>query len=496
MSQQPFILSIDQGTTSSRAILFNKEGESVFISQQEFQQHFPESGWVEHDPEEIWATTLKTCREAVAASQQAGRPIAAIGITNQRETTVVWERSSGRPIYNAIVWQDRRTASLCEQLREAGHEEAVTAKTGLLLDPYFSGTKVAWILDHVDGAREKAERGELAFGTIDSFLLWRLTGGKVHATDATNACRTMLFNIHQNCWDDEMLALLNVPGTVLPEVHDCASDFGFSDPELLGKSLPICGIAGDQQAATFGQACFEPGMIKSTYGTGCFVLMNTGNQALSSKNKLLTTIGYRLSGETTYAIEGSIFVAGAAVQWLRDGLGLIQTAEETEALAASLESNNGVYLVPAFTGLGAPHWDAFARGSMFGLTRSTGVKEIVRATLESVCYQTSDLFKAMADDGVHPTRVRVDGGMVKNNWLSQFLADILNIRIQRPKQTETTALGAAYLAGLQCGLYDSFDTLTENWQQEAEFLPSMDSQSRENLLTGWSDAIRRTRSDL
>lgn len=496
MPQQPLILSIDQGTTSSRAILFDKRSRSIFTSQQEFQQYFPESGWVEHDPEEIWATTLKTCREAVAACQQAGNTIAAIGITNQRETTVVWERSSGRPIYNAIVWQDRRTASLCEKLREAGHEEAVTARTGLLLDPYFSGTKVAWILDHVDGAREKAERGELAFGTIDSFLLWRLTGGKVHATDVTNASRTMLYNIHQNHWDEDQLSLINVPAGILPEVHDCASDFGFSDPELLGKSLPICGIAGDQQAATFGQACFEPGMIKSTYGTGCFVLMNTGNQAISSKNKLLTTIGYRLNGETTYAIEGSIFIAGAAVQWLRDGLGLIKSAEETETLAASLESNNGVYLVPAFTGLGAPHWDAFARGSIFGLTRSTGVKEIVRATLESVCYQTSDLFRAMADDGVHPTQVRVDGGMIKNNWLAQFLADILDIRIQRPKQTETTALGAAYLAGLQCGFYDSFDTLTENWQQEAEFQPSMDQQSRENLLAGWDDAIRRTRSDL
>ncbi|MCP3661345.1 MAG: glycerol kinase GlpK [Gammaproteobacteria bacterium] len=494
MPRKSLILSIDQGTTSSRAILFDKEGHSIFTAQQEFKQHFPDSGWVEHDPEEIWSTTLKTCHEAIATSVRSGDTVAAIGITNQRETTVIWERDSGRPIYNAIVWQDRRTASRCEELRNSGHEEIIKAKTGLLIDPYFSGTKVAWILDHIEGARARAERGELAFGTIDSFLLWRLTGGKVHASDATNACRTQLFNIHDSCWDDELLSLLNIPASVLPEVHDSASDFGVTDSEIFGQSLPICGIAGDQQAASIGQACFEPGMIKSTYGTGCFVLMNTGHQAISSKNKLLTTIAYRLNGETTYAIEGSIFVAGAAVQWLRDSLGIIQSAEETESLAASLESNNGVYLVPAFTGLGAPHWDADARGSLFGLTRSTGVKEIVRSTLESVCYQTNDLFEAMKDDGIKPTQVRVDGGMVKNSWLSQFLADILDIQVQRPIQTETTALGAAYLAGLQCGLYDSFDNLKQNWHQEAEFLPTLDHQSREKLLAGWSDAVRRTRS--
>ncbi|MCP4996358.1 MAG: glycerol kinase GlpK [Gammaproteobacteria bacterium] len=494
MPRKSLILSIDQGTTSSRAILFDKEGHSIFTAQQEFEQHFPDSGWVEHDPEEIWSTTLKTCHEAIATSVRSGDTIAAIGITNQRETTVIWERDSGRPIYNAIVWQDRRTASRCEELRNAGHEEIIKEKTGLLIDPYFSGTKVAWILDHVEGARARAERGELAFGTIDSFLLWRLTGGKVHASDATNACRTQLYNIHKNCWDDELLSLLNIPPSVLPEVHDSASDFGVTDPEIFGQSLPICGIAGDQQAASIGQACFEPGMIKSTYGTGCFVLMNTGHQAISSKNKLLTTIAYKLNGETTYAIEGSIFIAGAAVQWLRDSLGIIQSAEESESLAASLQSNNGVYLVPAFTGLGAPHWDADARGSLFGLTRSTGVKEIVRSTLESVCYQTNDLFEAMKDDGIKPTQVRVDGGMVKNSWLSQFLADILNIQVQRPVQTETTALGAAYLAGLQCGLYDSFDNLKQNWHQEAEFLPTLDHQSREKLLAGWRDAVRRTRS--
>ncbi len=495
MSQQPLILSIDQGTTSSRAILFDKAGHSVFTAQQEFPQYFPESGWVEHNPEEIWISILKVCREAVAASLQMQRPIAAIGITNQRETTVVWDRTNGQPIYNAIVWQDRRTATRCNELRDLGHAETVTTKTGLLLDPYFSGTKVAWILDHVEGARKRAENGELAFGTIDSFLLWRLTAGGVHATDATNASRTLLYNIHQNCWDEDLLTLLNVPHAVLPEVLDCTANFGTSDPELIGEAIPICGIAGDQQAASFGQACFEPGMIKSTYGTGCFVLMNTGTQALSSKNNLLTTVGYRLNGETTYAIEGSIFVAGAAVQWLRDNLGIIKSAEETESLAAALDSNNGVYLVPAFTGLGAPHWDAQARGALFGLTRATGVKEIVRATLESVCYQTNDLFEAMTDDGIRPTQVRVDGGMVKNNWLAQFLANTLNIRVQRPQQTETTALGAAYLAGLQCGLYDSFDTLKQNWQQDAEFTPTMSQQNRTTLLNGWSDAIRRTRSN-
>ncbi len=496
MPQQPLILSIDQGTTSSRAILFDESGHSVFTAQQEFQQFFPDSGWVEHNPEEIWSTVVSVCREAITAAQKIGRAVAAIGITNQRETTVVWERSTGRPIYNAIVWQDRRTATLCNKLKETGQEAQVTAKTGLLLDPYFSGTKVAWILDHIDDARTKAKAGDLAFGTIDSFLLWRLTGGKVHATDATNASRTLLYNIHNNQWDDDLLTLLNVPKSLLPEVRDCAADFGNSNPELFGKSLPICGIAGDQQAAAFGQACFESGMIKSTYGTGCFVLMNTGDQALSSKNNLLTTISYQLDGKTTYAIEGSIFVAGAAVQWLRDGLGIIKSAEETEALAASLTSNMGVYLVPAFTGLGAPHWDAFARGSLFGITRSTGVKEIVRATLESVCYQTHDLFQAMSDDGARPTQVRVDGGMINNNWLSQFLSDILNINVQRPKQTETTALGAAYLAGLQCGLFDSFDKLKENWKQEAEFEPSFEEQHRKTLLEGWSEAVRRTRSEL
>ncbi len=494
MADQPLILSIDQGTTSSRAILFEKDGRSAFVAQREFRQIFPDSGWVEHDPEEIWATTLTVCREAMQASRDMGRRVAAIGITNQRETTLVWDRNSGKTVYNAIVWQDRRTAPFCTELRDAGHEPRITEKTGLLLDPYFSGTKVSWILDNVEGARASADNGDLVFGTIDSFLLWRLTGGKVHATDATNAARTLMYNIHDNRWDEEMLALLRIPASMLPEVKDCSADFGWCSPDLLGEALPICGIAGDQQASTLGQACFEPGMIKSTYGTGCFVLLNTGDQAVASKNKLLTTIAYRLDGKTTYAIEGSIFIAGAAVQWLRDGLELIKSAQETEALAASLESNRGVYLVPAFTGLGAPYWDAYARGALFGLTRDVGVKEIVRATLESVCYQTHDLFDAMVEDGVQPTHLRVDGGMVRNNWLAQFLADILGITVQRPRQTETTALGAAYLAGLQCGVYDSFEELSQNWQQEAEFTPTLKASARDTLIAGWRDAVNRVRS--
>ena len=407
MSQ--YILSIDQGTTSSRAMLFDENGHAAFTAQQEFTQHFPRDGWVEHNAEEIWVTTLGVVREALQKAAAEQREIAAIGITNQRETTVVWDRASGEPVYNAIVWQDRRTADFCETLRQQGHEATVTAKTGLLLDPYFSGTKINWILENVKGARARAEKGELAFGTIDSFLIWRLTGGKSHATDATNASRTLLFNIHDQCWDSELLELLSIPESLLPEVLDCAADFGTTSKSLLKAEIPIAGVAGDQQAALIGQACFEPGMIKSTYGTGCFMMLNTGEQALSSSNKLLTTVGYRLNGKTAYALEGSIFVAGAAVQWLRDGLGIIDSAEQTEAMAASLESNHGVYLVPAFTGLGAPHWDPDARGAIFGITRDTGPAQLVRATLESVCYQTFDLLEAKRRDGLTPTRLRVDG---------------------------------------------------------------------------------------
>jgi glycerol kinase len=489
-----YILSIDQGTTSSRAMLFDENGRAAFTAQREFSQHFPRDGWVEHNAEEIWTTTLTVVREAIDRAKADGRDIAAIGITNQRETTVVWDRASGEPIYHAIVWQDRRTAEYCESLRDQGLEAMVSAKTGLLLDPYFSGTKVNWILDNVDGARERAQNGELAFGTIDCFLIWRLTGGKQHATDATNASRTLMFNIHQQQWDPELLDMLSIPPSLLPEVRDCAADYGSTSKALLDAEIPIAGVAGDQQAALIGQACFEPGMIKSTYGTGCFMVLNTGEQALTSNNKLLTTVGYRLNGKTTYALEGSIFVAGAAVQWLRDGIGIIDSAHETEALAESLESNKGVYLVPAFTGLGAPHWDPDARGAIFGITRDTGVAELVRATLESVCFQTFDLLEAKRRDGLEPTRLRVDGGMVQNNWLCGFLADLLDIVVERPLETETTALGAAYLAGLQVGLFTSLEDIAERWQAEREFDPGMDSSQRNLLLADWHEAVIKVKT--
>ena len=402
---------------------------------------------------------------------------------------MIWNCATGKPIHNAIVWQDRRTAPFCNTLKANGYEPLFTSKTGLLLDPYFSATKIRWLLDNIDNARQQAEAGELAFGTMDTFLLWRLTGGRVHATDATNASRTLIYNIHTNDWDDELLSILDIPRNLLPEVKDSASEFGTTDREHLGQEIAIRGIAGDQQSATFGQVCLEPGTIKSTYGTGCFVLLNTGAEALTSSSKLLTTIGYRLNNETSYATEGSIFVAGAAVQWLRDGLGLISNASETEQISANAETNQGVYLVPAFTGLGAPYWNPDARGALFGLTRDTGIQQIVRATLESVVYQTSDLFRAMAQDGVTPTRVRVDGGMVANNWLCQFLADVLNIPVQRPVQTETTALGAAYLAGLQSGVYNDFDDLAANWQLDREFKPSLGAQQRDALLAEWARAV-------
>ncbi|RLA05608.1 MAG: glycerol kinase [Gammaproteobacteria bacterium] len=493
MSQ--YILSIDQGTTSSRAMLFDEHGHARFTAQKEFTQHFPKDGWVEHNAEEIWITTLTVVREAIAKAESDNCTIAAIGITNQRETTVIWDRSSGEPIYNAIVWQDRRTSDYCETLREQGMESVVASRTGLLLDPYFSGTKVNWILENVSGARARAEKGELAFGTIDCFLIWRLTGGKVHATDATNASRTLMFDIHQQSWDNELLEMLSVPASLLPEVLDCADDYGTTSKSLLGAEIPIAGVAGDQQAALIGQACFEPGMIKSTYGTGCFMILNTGEQALASNNKLLTTVGYRLDGKTCYALEGSIFIAGAAVQWLRDGIGIIDTAQETEALAASLDSNNGVYLVPAFTGLGAPHWDPDARGAIFGITRDTGVAELVRATLESVCYQTFDLLEAKRRDGLKPSRLRVDGGMVQNNWLCQFLADTLNIVVERPRVTETTALGAAYLAGLQIGLFDSLADISTKWQADREFDADMESSQRNLLLANWHEAVIKVRTN-
>jgi len=490
------ILAIDQGTTSSRAMIFDRSGRCVAQAQQEFRQYFPHDGWVEHDPEEIWQSVLKVCRHVLTQAQQQGLTVVGIGITNQRETTVVWERQSGRAIYNAIVWQDRRTADSCAQLKKLGHEPLAAQNAGLLLDPYFSATKLRWILEQVDGARAGAERGELAFGTVDTYLIWRLTGGKVHATDATNASRTLLFNIHQQQWDKELLAVFDIPLQVLPEVRDSIADYGTTAAGLFAQQLPIGGVAGDQQAAAIGQACFAPGMIKSTYGTGCFVLMNTGDQAVASKNRLLTTVAYRVKGQTTYALEGSIFVAGAAVQWIRDGLKLIRAAPEVEEIAQKLESNHGVYLVPAFTGLGAPHWDPNARGAIFGLTRDTGIAEIVRATLESVAYQTCDLMAAMGKDSGTPLKtLRVDGGMVANNWFLQFLADVLNLRVERPLVTETTALGAAYLAGVQCGLYDSLEEVAEHWQRDANFAPQMAATHRQDLLAGWQKAVKKVLSN-
>jgi len=480
------ILSIDQGTTSSRAILFDEQGMPVRTAQREFTQYFPDSGWVEHDPEEIWETTLAVCKEVLAGDE----PVAAIGITNQRETTIVWERETGKPIHNAIVWQDRRTASRCRDLKAAGHEEMIVAKTGLVVDAYFSGTKIAWILDKVDGARQLAEQGKLAFGTVDSFLIWRLTGGAVHATDATNASRTLLFDIHHQQWDDELLATIGVPRAMLPEVRDSAADFGTTLPSVLGAAIPIAGVAGDQQAATVGQCCFEPGMIKSTYGTGCFAVMNTGSAAIRSRNGLLTTVAYRLNGVPTYALEGSIFVAGSAVQWLRDKLKVIDHADETEALARGLDGNDGVYLVPAFVGLGAPYWNPDARGALFGLTRDTGIAHLARAALESVCYQTRDLVDAMAGDAGALESIRVDGGMVANDWMLQQLADILNVAVERPRITETTALGAAYLAGLQIGLYESTDALASRWHLDRRLEPVMETAERDRLLAGWRKSVR------
>mgnify|MGYP006074430185 FL=1 len=489
-----YLLSIDQGTTSTRAMLFDENGKACYTVQKEFTQYFPYDGWVEHDPEEIWSTTLSVVIDALSKAKQDDVSVAAIGITNQRETTVIWNRATGKPIYNAIVWQDRRTADYCESLRAKDKESVVTAKTGLLLDPYFSGTKVNWILNHVDGAREQANLGELAFGTIDTFLIWRLTQGAVHATDATNASRTMLFNIHTQSWDKALLDLLEVPESLLAEVKDSSADFGVTSQALLGVEIPIGGVAGDQQAALIGQACFQPGMIKSTYGTGCFMMLNTGSQVIESKNRLLTTVAYRLNGVTTYALEGSIFVAGAAIQWLRDGIGIIDSAADSEKMAASLASNAGVYLVPAFTGLGAPHWDPDARAAIFGMTRDTGPAELVRATLESVCYQTSDLLNAMNGDGQAPLSIRIDGGMVQNNWLCDFLADVLDVDVERPQETETTALGAAYLAGLQVGIFDSINTIAKNWQSESKFKADMDESKRSLLLANWHKAVRKVTS--
>ena len=507
MASARHILAIDQGTTSSRALVFDSGLNLVASAQREFAQHFPASGWVEHEPEDIWESVLSTCREALATAGIAADAIAAIGITNQRETTLIWDRRTGRAIHRAIVWQDRRTAPACAALVAAGHEALIAARTGLRIDPYFSATKIAWLLDNVPGARRRAEAGELAFGTVDSFLLWRLTGGAVHATDATNASRSLIFDIHRGVWDEELLALFDIPAALLPEVKDCAGLFGQTAPELFGAAIPVRGIAGDQQAATIGQACFSPGMVKSTYGTGCFALLNTGATPVASQHRLLTTIAYQLDGRRTYALEGSIFIAGAAVQWLRDGLGIIQDAAETGPLARAADPAQEVYLVPAFVGLGAPHWDAQARGAIFGLTRNSGPREFARATLESVCYQTLDLIEAMhadwakSDAGAGQAAgsaarsvLRVDGGMAASDWTMQRLADLLDLPIDRPSLRETTALGAAYLAGLDAGLLPEPDRFADLWRLERRFTPGMAASERSRKIAGWRDAVRRTLS--
>ncbi|HCP21702.1 glycerol kinase GlpK [Spongiibacter sp.] len=486
-----YILSIDQGTTSSRAILFDLHGNIHATRQQEFPQHFPGAGWVEHSADDIWNSVVETCHALMTEECGSNDEVIAAGITNQRETTLVWDRKTGEPVYNAIVWQDRRTASYCESLKSEGLEPWVSGKTGLLVDPYFSATKIRWLLDNIAGARERAEKGELAFGTVDSFLLWRLTNGQVHRTDATNASRTLLFNIHTQEWDKELLELFGIPESMLPEVMDSAADFGQISLDGPLKGISVMGVAGDQQAALFGQTCFETGMAKSTYGTGCFLMLNTGDQALQSEHRLLTTVAYRVNGKPTYALEGSIFIAGATIQWLRDGLRLIRDACETEPLAEGTPVDHGVYLVPAFTGLGAPYWDPNARGAIFGLTRDTGIKEIVTAGLQSVCYQTKDLQKAMEKDGVRPTTLRVDGGMVTNNWVLQFLADILGARVDRPSLVETTALGAAYLAGLQVGVYGSLEELAGLWRCDRSFEPVMAKDNRDELYDGWIQAVQK-----
>ena len=490
-----FLLAIDQGTSSSRAVIYDHATEVVASAQQEFPQIYPQPGWVEHDPEAIWSTVRAVCKEALGTAGASAAQITGIGITNQRETTLVWDRETGKCVYNAIVWQDRRTAEYCRALQNDGLEDSISRKTGLRLDPYFSATKLAWILDNVDGVRARAEAGALLFGTVDSFLLWRLTGGAAHATDASNASRTMLFNIHTQQWDEELLKIFNIPRPLLPEVLDCAAEFGVATDDCLGGPVPILGIAGDQQAALIGQAGFEYGMTKSTYGTGCFVIANTGEVALASENKLLTTVAMRLDGAVTYGLEGSVFVAGSAIQWLRDELKIVDSAAETEAIASRTGVVDDVLVVPAFAGLGAPYWDPDARGAIFGLTRGTGRDEVVTATLQSVAYQTRDLISAMADDGISPGVIRVDGGMVTNNWFLQFLADILDTPVERPENIESTVLGVAYLTAFAAGLLQSSDQISALWKREARFEPSMNSDRREFLLQGWTTAVSRIRNN-
>ena len=490
---QHYLLAIDQGTSSSRTVIYDENTAVVASAQQEFRQIYPQPGWVEHDPEDIWSSVVAVTKSAMEKAGTNAASIAGIGITNQRETTLIWDRDTGRCIHNAIVWQDRRTAEQCDAMRSGGAEAQVAAKTGLRLDPYFSASKVAWLLNNVAGARDKADAGKLAFGTVDSFLLWRLTGGRVHATDASNASRTMLFNVHTQEWDDDLLALFDVPASLLPDVRDCAAEYGSTDQDLLGGGVPICGIAGDQQAALIGQAGFDYGMTKSTYGTGCFVIANTGETALESRNQLLTTVACRLGGKVTYGLEGSVFVAGSAMQWLRDELRIIASAPESEAVAERTGIVDDVHVVPAFAGLGAPYWDAHARGAVLGLSRGSGRDQIVTATLQAVAYQTRDLFDAMVEDGIAPSVIRVDGGMVANDWFLQFLADILDVRVERPTNVESTVLGAAYLAALQCGMVDDLGDVGRLWACERAFEPVMSDDQRDTLLSGWAGAVSRVR---
>ncbi|GGW84073.1 glycerol kinase GlpK [Alteromonas halophila] len=489
-----YILAIDQGTTSSRAVIFSSSGDIKAMAQQEFSQHYPHGGWVEHDPDDIWRSVTDSIAAVFAQCELSIDDVATLGITNQRETTLIWDKHTGEAIYPAIVWQDRRTADICRELsQDTSLTEHVTNTTGLLLDPYFSATKIHWLLENVEGARARAEAGDLLFGTMDTYLIWRLTNGQSHKTDATNASRTMLFDINNQCWDKHLLDTFNIPASLLPEVCDCAAEFGEASEAILGKAVPIQGVAGDQQAALIGQACFDKGMAKSTYGTGCFMILNTGDTPLHSANRLLTTVGYRLGGEVTYALEGSIFMAGATIQWLRDGLHLIKNAAESEELAKRARENNGVFMVPAFTGLGAPYWDPDARGAILGLTRDTGISEIVAAGLQSVCYQTKDLQKAMESDGARPTTLRVDGGMANNDWVMGFLADILGAEVQRPEVTESTALGAAFLAGLQAGIYENIEDIRHNWREEQVFTPRLTKAQRDEAYSGWQESVARIR---
>ena len=494
MAEATYILALDQGTTSSRALVIDREGTICSVAQKEFEQIFPKSGWVEHDPNEIWSSQASVAAEAIAKLGIKGAQIAAIGITNQRETAIVWDRQTGKPIHNAIVWQDRRTSAFCDELKSAGHAATIQQKTGLVIDAYFSATKVRWMLDHVEGARQRAEAGELAFGTVDAWLVWKLTGGRVHATDISNACRTLLFNIHEQKWDEELCELLDVPMSMLPEVKSCSERFGATDAAFLSAKIPIAGIAGDQQSAMFGQMCTEEGMIKNTYGTGCFIVMNTGDKPRPSKNNLLTTVAWKLGDEVTYALEGSIFIAGAVVQWLRDGLGCINKSEQVEALAGSVADNGGVYMVPAFAGLGAPHWDQYARGAVFGITRGTTSAHIARACLESIAFQTKDVLDAMADDaGIPITELRVDGGASINDGLMEFQAGLTGVKVIRPEALETTAMGAAFFAGLAVGFWKDLDEIKQIWKKGAEFDSHMAPERRAELLKNWHKAVDRVR---